>query len=64
MAAYEMITHCDELAADWFRVVAKLQECPLTRVRSVVTVYIYFNDMSVTVTDKQEIWVGNFKGLL
>ncbi|XP_051246250.1 IgGFc-binding protein-like [Dicentrarchus labrax] len=61
MGAYEIITHCDELAADWFRVVAKLQECTPTAVKSVVAVYIFFNDLSVTVTDKQETWVNGKK---
>ncbi|KAK2830491.1 hypothetical protein Q5P01_018422 [Channa striata] len=58
MGAYEIITHCDEAASDWFRVVAMLQQCTITGVRSVVAVYIYFTDLSVTVTDKQETWVG------
>ena len=61
MAAYELIYHCDQSAADWFRVVAKLQECPLTGVKSVVAVYVYFNDLIVTVTDRQETWVGIFE---
>ncbi|XP_034748628.1 IgGFc-binding protein-like [Etheostoma cragini] len=61
MGAYEIITHCDESAADWFRVVAKLQECTLTGVKSVVAVYVYFNDLSVTVTDTQETWVNGKK---
>lgn len=64
MGAYEIITHCDQSAADWFRVVAKLQECRLTGVKSVVAVYVYFNDLSVTITDKQETWVGIFKGVV
>ncbi|XP_044028599.1 IgGFc-binding protein-like [Siniperca chuatsi] len=64
MGAYDIITHCDESAADWFRVVAKLQECNPTGVKSVVAVYIYFNDLSVTVTDKQETWVSGKKAIL
>lgn len=60
MGAYEIIVHCDESAVDWFRVVAKLQECTLTGVKSVVSIYIYFNDLSVTVTNKQEAWVSCF----
>ncbi|XP_071356988.1 IgGFc-binding protein-like [Trachinotus anak] len=61
MGAYEIITHCDESAADWFRVVAKLKECSLSGEKSVVAVYIYFNDLAVTVTDKQETWVNGKK---
>lgn len=64
MGAYEIIEHCNESAADWFRVVAKLQECTVNGVKSVVAVYIYFNDLSVTVTDKQETWVGIFKRIV
>uniref|UniRef100_UPI003AAD5D82 alpha-tectorin-like n=1 Tax=Centroberyx gerrardi TaxID=166262 RepID=UPI003AAD5D82 len=61
MGAYEIITHCDQSAADWFRVVAKLQECSLTGLKSVVAIYVYFNDVIVTVTDKQETWVNGKK---
>ncbi|XP_049458303.1 IgGFc-binding protein-like [Epinephelus fuscoguttatus] len=61
MGAYDIITHCDESAADWFRVVAKLQECPLTGVKSAAAVYVYFNDLSVTVTDKHETWINGKK---
>lgn len=60
MGAYEIIAHCDDSAADWFRVVAKFQECSVTGVKSVVAVYIYFNEMSVTVNDKQDTWVSYF----
>ncbi|XP_037649588.1 IgGFc-binding protein-like [Sebastes umbrosus] len=61
MGAYEILTHHDESAPDWFRVVAKLQECTATGAKSVVAVYVYFNDLSVTVTDTQETWVNGKK---
>ncbi|XP_070702802.1 IgGFc-binding protein-like [Pempheris klunzingeri] len=61
MGAYEMIEHCDESAVDWFRIVAKFQECTLTSVKSVVAIYVYVNDLSITVTDKQETWVNGKK---
>lgn len=64
MGAYEIITHCNQSAADWFRVVAKLQECTVTGVKSIAAVYVYFNDLSVTVTDKQETWVNIFKEIV
>nr|XP_019957505.1 PREDICTED: IgGFc-binding protein-like [Paralichthys olivaceus] len=61
MGAYEIITHCNKSAVDWFRVVAMFQECRLSGVRGVVAIYIYFNDLTVTVTNKQEIWVNGKK---
>lgn len=62
MGAYEIISHCDQSAAEWFRVVAKLQECTSSEEKSVAAVYVYFNDLAVTVNDKQETWVCIFKG--
>ncbi|XP_045915562.1 IgGFc-binding protein-like [Micropterus dolomieu] len=64
MGAYDIIAHCDELSADWFRVVAMLQECTATGVKSVVAVYVYFNELTVTVNDKQETWVNGKKVVL
>ena len=58
MGAYEIITYCDESAPDWFRVVAELQQCSSTGMKTVVAVYVFFNDLFITVTDKQETWVG------
>lgn len=60
MGAYEIIVHCNESSPDWFRVVAMLQQCTLTGVKSVVSVYIFFNDLSVTVTNEQDTWVSIF----
>lgn len=64
MGAYDIITHCDQSAADWFRVVAKLEECTLSGEKRVIAIYAYFSDIAVTVNDKQETWVGIFKGLI
>lgn len=64
MGAYEIIAHCDESSADWFRIVAKFQECSVTGVKSVVAVYVYFSEMMVTITDKQDAWVSTFKGIV
>ncbi|XP_029023837.1 IgGFc-binding protein-like [Betta splendens] len=61
MGAYEIMANCDESASDWFRIVAMLQQCSLTGVKSVVSVYIFFNDLIVTLTNKQETWVNGKK---
>ncbi|KAM9838224.1 IgGFc-binding protein-like [Aulostomus maculatus] len=58
MGVYEIIAHCDPSSVDWFRVVVKLYECALTGVRRVGAVYVYFNDLSITVNDQQETWVN------
>ncbi|KAM4631486.1 IgGFc-binding protein-like [Polymixia lowei] len=62
MGAYEIIAHCDQSGmSEWFRVVAKVQECSLTGLKSVVAVYVFFSDQIVTVTDKHETWVNGIK---
>nr|XP_046274208.1 IgGFc-binding protein-like [Scatophagus argus] len=64
MGAYEIISHCNDSDADWFRVVTELQKCTPSGVKSAVAVYVYFNDLTVTVTDKQETWVNGKKVIL
>ncbi|XP_044191762.1 IgGFc-binding protein-like [Thunnus albacares] len=61
MGAYEIITHCNQSSAEWFRVVVKLQECSVTGEKSIVAVYVYFSDLSVTINDKQDTWVNGKK---
>ena len=59
MAAYELVEHCDPSArGEYFRVVAKLQECSLTGSRGISALYVFFSDVMVAVTDKHETWVG------
>ncbi|KAK6323521.1 hypothetical protein J4Q44_G00058600 [Coregonus suidteri] len=45
----------------WFRVVVKLQACGKTGLKSVVAVYVYFNDLIVTVNSKHETWINGKK---
>ncbi|XP_041740717.1 IgGFc-binding protein-like [Coregonus clupeaformis] len=45
----------------WFRVVVKLQACGKTGLKSVVAVYVYFNDLIVTVNSKHEPWINGKK---
>ncbi|CAL8298008.1 unnamed protein product [Lota lota] len=62
MVAYELVENCDISApGEWFRVVAKLQECSLTGSKSVSALYVFFSDMMVAVTDKHETWVNGQK---
>ncbi|CAL8294929.1 unnamed protein product [Merluccius merluccius] len=65
MAAYELVENCDPSApGEWFRVVAKLQECSLTASKSVSALYVFFSDIMVAVTDKHETWVNGQKVIL
>lgn len=65
MGAYEIIKVCDNaLVEEWFRVVVTLQDCGKTGLKSVVAVYVYFNDLIVTVNSKHETWVSHLVYLL
>nr|XP_046181870.1 IgGFc-binding protein-like [Oncorhynchus gorbuscha] len=62
MGAYEIIKVCDNaLVEEWFRVVVALQACGKTGLKSVVAVYVYFNDLIVTVNSKHETWINGKK---
>ncbi|KAJ8386465.1 hypothetical protein AAFF_G00169350 [Aldrovandia affinis] len=60
--AYELLTVCVQgPLADWFRVVADILWCGDGSIRSVAAIYAYFQDLAVTVTNNQEIWVNGQK---
>ncbi|KAM9419012.1 IgGFc-binding protein-like [Salvelinus alpinus] len=62
MGNYEIINVCDNaLVEEWFRVVVTLQACGKTGLKSVVAVYVYFNDLIVTVNSKHETWINGKK---
>lgn len=57
MGAFDLLKVCDDTATGiWFRVVAVLQE--RTRVLSNAAVHIFFENVLVTVTAQNEIWVS------
>lgn len=53
--AYVILQNCNE-TADWFRVVAKMEMC--SRVNTVLAVYVYFDDATVTINHKHNVWVS------
>ena len=56
--SYEIIQSCDvSQTTDWFRVVAKLGTCT-PGVNSIVAVYVFFNDMMISVNSEHDIWVS------
>ncbi|KAK6327240.1 hypothetical protein J4Q44_G00028850 [Coregonus suidteri] len=62
MGAYEIIKVCDNaLVEEWFRVVVTLQACGKSGLKSVVAVYVYFNDLMITVNSKHETWINGKK---
>ncbi|GLD63936.1 IgGFc-binding protein-like protein, partial [Lates japonicus] len=56
--AYEIVESCDQSqTSDWFRVVVKLEMCS-PGVNTIVAVYVFFNDMMITVDNKHNIWTN------
>ncbi|XP_066531571.1 IgGFc-binding protein-like [Hoplias malabaricus] len=62
LGAFELVKPCDEsLAIGWFRVVAQVQSCGETGRNQIVALHAFFEDLFVTVSAKQEIWVNGRK---
>lgn len=56
VGAFELVRVCDTgLEAEWFRVVVELGS--YGNQNSVVAVYVYFEEVFITVTRKQDTWV-------
>ncbi|KAI4817689.1 hypothetical protein KUCAC02_011072 [Chaenocephalus aceratus] len=54
-------TSMGQAALPWTNVVVTTMDVPtspLTGVKSVVAVYVFFKELSITVTDRQETWVN------
>ncbi|XP_062342475.1 IgGFc-binding protein-like [Osmerus eperlanus] len=63
--AYEVVKACDGgLVAEWFRVVVKLEACGNTGVKRVVALYVFFDDLIISVNNKHETWVNGRTGTL
>lgn len=56
--AYEIIQNCKKSqTSDWFRVVVKLEMCT-PGVNSIIAVYVFFNEVMVTVNNKHEVFIN------
>ncbi|KAK2864570.1 hypothetical protein Q7C36_003724 [Tachysurus vachellii] len=57
LGAFELVRVCDTgLEAEWFRVVVELGS--YGNQNSVVAVYVYFEEVFITVTRKQDTWIN------
>ncbi|XP_037649596.1 IgGFc-binding protein-like [Sebastes umbrosus] len=55
---YEIIQSCDVSPTSiWFRVVVKLEMCT-PGVNTIVAVYVFFNEVMITVDHKHDIWIN------
>ncbi|XP_049331877.1 IgGFc-binding protein-like [Astyanax mexicanus] len=60
--AFDLVKVCDEtVELEWFRVVVQVQACGQTGLSEVAALHVFFEDMSVTVGAKQDIWVNGKK---
>ncbi|KAI4817690.1 hypothetical protein KUCAC02_011073 [Chaenocephalus aceratus] len=56
--SYEIIQNCDvSQTTDWFRVVVKLETCT-PGFNTILAVYVFFNDMTISVNSKHDIWIN------
>ncbi|KAL6461279.1 hypothetical protein MHYP_G00312450 [Metynnis hypsauchen] len=62
LGAFELVKVCDEaLVLEWFRVVVQVQACGQTGLNEIVALHVFFEDVLVTVTAEQEIWLNGKK---
>lgn len=60
--AYEIVRVCNGiLQFEWFRVVADVQICATGGTPITAAVYVFFDDLVITINNKQEIWVSTSK---
>ncbi|KAM6967506.1 IgGFc-binding protein [Aplochiton taeniatus] len=65
VGAFEVASLCDRALAQWFRVVVDVRVCnKLPGTPSVATVYVFFNDVTVTVNSRHVTWVNGKTVLL
>lgn len=55
--AFELASLCNETAKLWFRVVVDVRVCIRRAAPAVATVYVFFEDTTVTVNSQHEAWV-------
>ncbi|XP_078143106.1 IgGFc-binding protein isoform X1 [Centroberyx gerrardi] len=61
LGAFEVASLCDQTATLWFRVVVDVRVCSKGASPSVATVYVFFNDTTITVTSQHVTWVNGRK---
>lgn len=62
--AYEIVRVCNGvLEFEWFRVVADVQICATGGIPVTAAVYVFFDDLVITINSKQEIWVSTTKSI-
>ncbi|KAG8143298.1 hypothetical protein E2320_000543 [Naja naja] len=55
--AYQLVSLCDTLSDDWFRLIARVTLCqPLQT--TTVTLYLFLKNSMITVNDQKEVWVN------
>nr|XP_054596325.1 IgGFc-binding protein [Nothobranchius furzeri] len=59
--AFEVASVCDETSKHWFRVVVDVRICSKKSLLAVATVYVFFNDTTVTVNSQHDTWVNGRK---
>ncbi|XP_069552328.1 IgGFc-binding protein isoform X1 [Brachyistius frenatus] len=59
--AFEMAFLCDEASELWFRVVVDARICSKGAFPTIVNVYVFFNDTTVTVNSQHVTWVNGRK---
>lgn len=56
--AYEISQSCSQSQTlDWFRVVVKVEMCT-PGVNTILAVYVFINEVMITVTNKHDVWVS------
>ncbi len=59
---YDIIQHCNQSQTDWFKVVVNIQMCT-PGVNTIMAVYLFFDDMMITLSNKHSIWVSEYRSL-
>ncbi|XP_070620022.1 IgGFc-binding protein-like [Erythrolamprus reginae] len=55
---YKLASHCDEDSPTWFKLVVDMNDCNEYMVPAVATVYVFFREAFITVTNYRETWVN------
>lgn len=59
--AFDIVKVCDPNVTDqWFRVVARFEMCGTPAINTIMVVYVYFSDLTFTITNNHGIWVSIF----
>lgn len=56
--AFEVASLCDETSKLWFRVVVDVRICSKGASPTVATLYVFFQETTITVNSQRETWVS------